>query len=76
MVKSKFDYLDSEEAKEVQEASSLKEATPVKKKAAKKNQMVYGISVELAKAIEDAGESFSGFAKRAMVKVAREEGII
>jgi len=58
---------------DIQEGAPLKETTPIKKK---KNQMIYGLSVELAKAVEANGESLSGFAKRAMMKVAKAEGII
>lgn len=47
----------------------------VKEKPLKKiDRMVYNINHELFEAIENSSESFSSFAKRAMEKVAREEG--
>ena len=73
MAKNKFELLKGAAAKELQADSSLKENVAAKKK---KDQMVYGIPLALTKAVEEAGESLSGFAKRAMLKVAREEGII
>ena len=72
MAGSKFDALKSAKAQEVKEESHLKET---KAKAQKKNQMIYGIPVDLSEAIEASGQTLSGFAKRAMIKVAREEGI-
>jgi hypothetical protein len=77
MAKDKFALLKGAAAQELQADSSLKENVAAKKPVKKKkDQMVYGISLELAEAVEAAGESLSGFAKRAMMKVAREEGII
>ncbi|MDD3597439.1 hypothetical protein [Sulfuricurvum sp.] len=48
-----------------------------RKKATKKlDRMVYAIDPELFEAIENSSETFSGFAKRAMEKLAKEEGKI
>ncbi len=73
MAKDKFEALDDFNIEEIQKDAPLKENTPAKKK---KNQMVYGIPVTLAGAIEESGESLSSFAKRSMNKMAKEEGII
>jgi hypothetical protein len=48
----------------------VKEVEPVKAI----NRMIYNVNPMLFKAIENSSESFSSFAKRAMEKVAREEG--
>jgi hypothetical protein len=47
-----------------------------KEKAEKINRMVYGIPGDLYAGIDNAGESFSNFAKRAMQRLAKEEGIL
>jgi len=48
---------------------------PIKEKSTRKiDRMVYNINPELFEAIEHSSESFSSFAKRAMEKVARDEG--
>ena len=47
----------------------------IKNKPLKKiDRLVYNVNPELFEAIENSSESFSSFAKRAMEKVAREEG--
>lgn len=45
-------------------------------KPAKKKILLYGIPTELYDAIEGTHESFSSFARRAIIKLAKEEGII
>jgi hypothetical protein len=42
----------------------------------KKKILLYGIPVKLAKAVDDSGESFSSFARRACIKLAKQEGLI
>ena len=73
MAKSKFEALDDFNMADIQSDAPLKENTSVKKK---KNQMVYGIDVELAEAVKARGESLSSFLKRAGIRIAKEEGII
>ncbi|NOQ32431.1 MAG: hypothetical protein GQ570_15085 [Helicobacteraceae bacterium] len=74
MGKDKFAVLEESQVKdEFVEGSALKET---KTKAAKKTIQIHGMNVELADAIVASGESFSNFAKRAIRKLALEEGII
>ena len=73
MAKDKFEILDDEKISDIQEGAPLKEVAAAK---AKKNFMVYSVEVEFADAIEASGEKLSGFAKRAMRKVAKEEKIV
>ena len=71
MAKNKFEILE-DKIKDVQAGAPLKEVAGKEKK----NFMVYSFDVELGAAVEATGEKLSGFAKRAMRKVALEEGII
>ncbi|PHQ89523.1 MAG: hypothetical protein COB42_06780 [Sulfurimonas sp.] len=73
--KNKFDILNDKILENVQEGAPLKEVSQEPKKQ-NKNFMVYSIDKELADAISASPEKLSGFAKRAMRKLAREEGII
>jgi hypothetical protein len=54
-------------------ALSKKEELP---KPTKKKILLYGIPTELYDAIEGTHESFSSFARRAIIKLAKEEGVI
>jgi len=75
-MRNKFEALNSDRAKEVMADSHLKESKPTTtKEKTKKNQMVYGIPVDLAAAVDATGESLSSFAKRAMLRLAKEEDI-
>lgn len=42
----------------------------------KKKILLYGIPLELAEVIEASGESFSAFARRACIKLAKQEGLM
>lgn len=69
MKRDKFEALQDETV----DQASLKEN---KKDTGTFQMSVYGMSRELADQIKATGESTSNFAKRAMRKLAREEGII
>ena len=60
----------------VSDAALATKQVVMEKKAPQKkiDRMVYNINPDLFEAIENSSESFSSFAKRAMEKVAREEG--
>ncbi len=45
-------------------------------KPTKKKILLYGIPTELYDAIECTHESFSSFARRSIIKLAKEEGVI
>jgi hypothetical protein len=73
MAKNKFAILNDDKAVEnIQNNAPLKE----NKKAQTYQLSVYGFNRELADKIQATGESTSSFAKRAIRKLAREEGII
>lgn len=42
----------------------------------KKKILLYGIPVKLAEVVEESGESFSSFARRACIQLAKKEGLI
>lgn len=55
----------------------LTASAPVVEKPKKKiDRLVYNIDPDLFEAIENSSEAFSSFAKRAMTRIAREEGMI
>ena len=60
---------------EVVESAALGKKEKPKAKE-KKKILLYGIPLELTEAIEASGESFSAFARRACIKVARQEGLM
>jgi hypothetical protein len=66
--------------KKVEEAVSgapLTASASVAKTPKKKiDRLVYNIDPDLFEAIENSSEAFSSFAKRAMMRIAREEGMI
>jgi len=72
---SRFSDMKAVEAV-VSNAPLTASAPPVKKPKKKIDRMVYNIDPDLFEAIEDSSEAFSSFAKRAMTRVAREEGMI
>lgn len=69
-------FSDMQALNSVVSDAALTVKAPIKEKAEKLNRMVYNISGELYTAIDESGESFSNFAKRAMMRLAREEGIL
>ncbi len=70
---SRFGEIENFE--EVVEGAALGKKEKAKSKE-KKKILLYGIPLELTEAIEASGESFSAFARRACIKVARQEGLI
>ncbi|RLA84032.1 MAG: hypothetical protein DRG78_02665 [Epsilonproteobacteria bacterium] len=71
MAKNRFEALDDNE--EIITEAKLKDKEETKSTF---QMSVYGMNRELADKIKDTGESTSGFAKRAIRKLAKEEGII
>jgi len=60
-----------------EEISTIKKSPSIQtKKTEKIGRMVYGIPTSLYEAIDETGEAFSSFAKRAMQRLAKEEGIL
>ena len=60
---------------EIAGGAALKENETTRKKKTK-NILVYGVPVEWQELIESNGETFSGFAKRAIRKLLKEEDLI
>jgi hypothetical protein len=73
MSKDKFAILNEAGSKEIQKDAPLKESANSNDTF---QMSVYGMNRELADKIKATGESTSNFAKRAIRKLAREEGII
>lgn len=70
-------FQDMKALQQAVSGAALTAAQGKKEKPAEKiNRMIYNIDPDLFAAIENSSESLSGFAKRAMEKLAREEGKI
>lgn len=75
MAKSRFGDMEKLNAAVDGAALTAKKEPKKKEPTAKKSNMVYNIPVDLYEAINDTGESFSNFAKRAITRLAKEEGL-
>lgn len=60
---------------EVVESAALGKKEKPKSKE-KKKILLYGIPLELTEVVEESGESFSSFARRACIQLAKKEGLI
>ena len=56
-------------------ALTTKKTIAKKESKAKKNIIIYNLEQDLYDAIDATGESFSSFAKRAILKMAKQDGI-
>ena len=73
--KNKSRFQDIAGFEEVVESAALvKKEKP--KSEDKKKILLYGIPVKLTEVVEESGESFSSFARRACIQLAKKEGLI
>lgn len=56
--------------------TSNKTVPSSKEKAKKKNIVIYNLDEKLYSVIDETGESFSSYAKRAIMKMAKEDGLL
>jgi hypothetical protein len=65
--------------KDMQAIENITNSAPMVTKQKEKNTkniMLYKIDVELYEKVEKTGESFSSFARRAILKLAKDDGLL
>lgn len=76
MSESKSRFAEINGFDEVVKGAALNSKSTKSEPKEKKKILLYGIPKELFEAVESTGESFSAFARRACIKLAKQEGLM